>query len=106
MTSGSHGTAVSSHAVASDFNVFIEAIAQGHLVTRMFQHRARQTERLSDGLGQRDLTLGRQRGNFVNDRHDGSPESIACNVRKLPYRINAKPHGLLRALSFNRQHPP
>ena len=45
MTSGSHGTAVSSHAVASDFNVFIEAIAQGHLVTRMFQHRARQVLR-------------------------------------------------------------
>src|SRR5690606_28061553 len=47
------------------------------------------TERLPDGLGQCDLALGGQSGDFMNSRHGRSPDtdSNASMVRNIPYHV-------------------
>ena len=58
---------------------------------------------LPDGLGQRDLALGGQRGDFMDIRHGCSPDDNACMVRNFPYIVNLPEHGA--SVQLNEKAP-
>jgi hypothetical protein len=63
---------------------FAAAQLEGHLAA------GGHTQRLPDGLGQRDLSFGRECGEFVDAGHGWAPvfDPHASMVRKFPYLVN------------------
>src|SRR3546814_16397103 len=92
----------------TDGGVLVLSVGTGHddfSVTEVERDLAAgiDTERLPDGLGQRDLAFGGQRGNFMNGRHGRSPNSDASMVRNIPYHVNGGSHGVLPSPSTDRK---